>query len=87
MTKNNLLAGFGLTLNPGKINRANSLKSQDWRSNTLRIKKDSIDKLDLIDQVPGQSMGDEKSMKSMKSYDSVNKENLMRQGLDYTFKL
>ena len=32
-------------------------------------------------------MGDDKSTKSMKSYDSVNKENLMRQGLDYTFKL
>lgn len=70
-----------------KINRANSLKSQDWRSNTLRLKKDSIDKLDLIDQVGNQSMGDEKSAKSLQSYDSVNKENLMRQGLDYSFKL
>lgn len=81
------MASFGLILNNNKINRANSLKSQDWRSNTQRVKKDSIDKLDLIDQVPNQSMGDQKSVKSMQSYDSVNKENLMRQGLDYTFKL
>ena len=81
------MASFGLTLNNNRINRANSFKSQDWRSSTLRVKKDSIDKLDLIDQVPNQSMGDEKSVKSMQSYDSVNKENLMRQGLDYTFKL
>lgn len=92
-TQSNLLSGtlkptsFGLTLNTGKINRANSLKPQDWRSNTLRLKKQSIDQLDLIDQVPNQSMGDTKSQKSMRSYGSVNKENLMKKGLEYTFKL
>lgn len=59
------MASFGLNLNNNRINRANSFKSQDWRSSTLRVKKESIDKLDLIDQVPNQSMRDEKSAKSM----------------------
>ena len=30
---------------------------------------------------------EKKSIQSLKSYDSVNKENLMKQGLDYKFKL